>query len=72
MERFEEQGYDVAHDLALAHHGLGGEAQALQVLEKAADQKSHWILDLKIEPFWDRLRTEPHFAALLKRIGLEK
>jgi serine/threonine-protein kinase len=50
---------------------LGDTASALDWLERAAEERSPLIVYLKTAPQFERLRTEPRFQALLRRIGLE-
>jgi serine/threonine-protein kinase len=50
--------------------GLGQIERALSFLEKACDERSNFVLGLKVEPVFDGLRGHPRYAALLSRIGL--
>jgi serine/threonine-protein kinase len=50
---------------------LGDTASALDWLERAAEEHSPLIVYVKTAPQFDRLRSEPRFQALLRRIGLE-
>jgi adenylate cyclase len=56
--------------LNYATAGVGGDA--LDWLEKAVDEHSTWLPELKVDPTWDNLRSQPRFVAVLKKIGLEK
>ena len=58
--------------VALVHAGLGETERALAWLESAYEEKSHWLVWLNLDPRWDRLRDEPRFQALVKKIGLIK
>ncbi len=69
---FLQQGYEVQYALALVYHGLGNREKTLDWLEKAFEEKATLMQDLKIEPLWQALRSEPRFIALLKKMGLEK
>ena len=40
-------------------------------LDKAYDEHDFILLLLKVEPMFDKLRTDPRFTVLLKRVGLE-
>jgi eukaryotic-like serine/threonine-protein kinase len=49
---------------------LGRKDEALEVLERAYEVRNSWLGELKTEPAWDGLRSDPRFADLLRRIGL--
>jgi len=51
---------------------LGETALALDWLERAAEEHSPLIVYVKVAPQFDRLRAEPRFQGLLRRIGLEQ
>jgi len=61
-----------SYGVALVHAGMGNQVEALKWLEKALDEKSHWLIWLKLDPRWTSLHTEPRFQALLKKVGLDK
>jgi serine/threonine-protein kinase len=52
------------------HLGLGEEDRALEWLDRAYDERSHWLLYLHVDPNVDNLRGHPGFDNLLRRIGL--
>lgn len=56
--------------LALAYAGVGETSAALDQLEKAYGQHDVILVWLGTEPRLDKLRSEPRFAELLRRIGL--
>ena len=54
-------------DLAKIYVSLGQHEQAVRYLEKEIEQGGgYW---LKVEPWWDPLRAEPRFQALLKQMN---
>jgi len=55
---------------ALVHAGLGEKDQAFEWLEEAVVDRDVWLVWLKAEPRFDRLRSDPRFQDLLRRIGL--
>ncbi|MDQ2979884.1 MAG: protein kinase [Acidobacteriota bacterium] len=59
-------------NLALVYLGLGDRARALDYLEKAYAADSQWLGWLKNDRTFVPLRSEPRFAALLKKVSLEK
>jgi TolB-like protein/Tfp pilus assembly protein PilF len=56
--------------IALNYAAMGEKDQAFAWLEKAAAEKSAFIGYLKVDPHYDSLRSDPRYAALLKRMGL--
>ena len=43
---------------------------AFKWLNKACDERSIWLIWLKVDPAVDGLRSDPRFAELMKRVGL--
>jgi serine/threonine-protein kinase len=52
---------------ALAALGLGETETSLQLLEKAAEERSRAVLTLRFRPEWNDLRSAPRFATLVGR-----
>ncbi len=50
--------------------GLGDKDQTFVWLEKALQDRSLFLIWLKIEPLFDPLRSDPRFQDLLRRVGL--
>jgi len=55
---------------AIVHAGLGHQDEALECLEKACEERDVWLVWLRAEPRFDRLRSGPRFENLLRRISL--
>ncbi len=51
---------------------LGEHDRAFEWLNRAIDEDSWFVFHLKVHPALDPLRSDPRFAALLKRTGLEQ
>ncbi|MBZ5574988.1 MAG: protein kinase [Acidobacteriia bacterium] len=49
---------------------LGEKNEAFDGFEKAYADRSAWLVDLKVDPFFDSIRSDPHFTDLLRRVGL--
>jgi hypothetical protein len=56
----------------VVYHGLGDREQTLHSLEQALDVGAGALIELKSDPIWQNLHSEPRFIALLKKMGLEK
>jgi serine/threonine-protein kinase len=67
-----QQEYVPADAIALIYAGLGENDEAFAWLEKAYDEHSFSMTWLKVEPSWDSLRSDPRFADLLRRMGLQQ
>jgi serine/threonine-protein kinase len=58
--------------IAVIYLGLGQNEQAFEWLEKAYEEKDHWMATLKVYSMFDSVRSDPRFTSLLKKMGLEK
>ncbi|HMZ22008.1 MAG TPA: protein kinase [Blastocatellia bacterium] len=66
------QRYIPPSSIAALHVRLGETEQALAQLEKGFSDKDGGMVELKVEPLFERLRSEPKFANLLRRVGLTR
>jgi TolB-like protein/Flp pilus assembly protein TadD/class 3 adenylate cyclase len=71
LKTLSRQRYIPLHNIALVYNGLGEQSEALFWLEKAYDERDVLVSLLQVDPKWDSLRSNPHFVAILKRIGLQ-
>jgi DNA-binding winged helix-turn-helix (wHTH) protein/TolB-like protein/Tfp pilus assembly protein PilF len=56
--------------IALVQTSLGDNDAAIEWLTKAFEARSPWMAWLKVEPKFDRLRSDPRFVNLLHQVGL--
>jgi tetratricopeptide (TPR) repeat protein len=67
-----EAGYVPAAAFLNAYLGLGDNEQAFVWLERAYQEKSGILDFLKTHPHFDPIRSDPRFADLLRRVGLDR
>jgi serine/threonine protein kinase/TolB-like protein/Tfp pilus assembly protein PilF len=60
--------YVASVDVAVVYAGLGNHDQAFAWLERAYVERSRPILNLKVNPRLDGLRSDPRFASLIQRV----
>lgn len=72
QKRVAEGKYQSPLNIALNYAFAGDDSEALDWLERAVDEHTPWLPELKIDPMWDAVRSQPRFVALVKKIGLEK
>jgi len=56
-------------DIASIHLGLGEIDQAFAYMNQAVDSRDESMARLKMNPRMDKIRTDPRFQQLLKKIG---
>ena len=56
--------------VAVIHLALGEKEQAFDWMQKAYDDRSAWLVYLKVDPLFDSVRADPRFTDLLRRVGL--
>ena len=60
--------YVSPYSIALVYAGLGERDQVLSWLERAYDDRTHWLVFLRVEPMFDSVREDCRFERLLTRI----
>ena len=70
LRRLAARRYVSGYHFALVYVGLGDKSEALRWLHKAFQDRSSWMLHLKVDPRLDPLRSEPRFQDLLREVGL--
>lgn len=68
MEALSKQRFVTAYGVALVHAGLGQSEEAFRWLERAFDERSHWLVWLRLDPRWKGLHGDARFAALISRM----
>ena len=72
QKRLAQGKYQSPLNIAMNYAFAGDDSEALDWLERAVDEQTPWLPEMKIDPMWDAVRSQPRFVALLKKVGLEK
>jgi TolB-like protein/Tfp pilus assembly protein PilF len=67
-----KQTYVSPYLLAMLHFSLGENDRGFEMLNIAYEEHNSWLIYLYVEPLFDSVRSDPRFAELLKKIGLEQ
>src|SRR5437016_3044391 len=62
--------YVSAFVTAQLHAHLGDRDQAFESLDRAYEERVSKLVYLKVDPAFDSIRSDPRFAALVKKVGL--
>jgi serine/threonine protein kinase/tetratricopeptide (TPR) repeat protein len=71
LEEMAKQAYVSPYDIATIYNALGDQNQAFKWLDRALEERSGWLVYLKVNPILDNLHSDPRFQALLQRIGFK-
>jgi TolB-like protein/DNA-binding winged helix-turn-helix (wHTH) protein/Tfp pilus assembly protein PilF len=69
LKTLSQREYVTPYGIALIYSSLGEKDQAFTFLEKAVQDRGHWLVWLRLDPRWDPIRTDPRFKELVHRIG---
>jgi TolB-like protein/Tfp pilus assembly protein PilF len=58
--------------VGLVQLGSGERNNAIASLEEAYANRDQWMMFLKVDPGWDKLRSDPRFKNLVQRLGLSQ
>jgi TolB-like protein/Tfp pilus assembly protein PilF len=70
LHELSKQQYVSPFQTAVIYAGMDERKQALDLLEKARDERFNWIPFIKVDPVLKNLRSEPQFVELAKSLGL--
>lgn len=70
LRKMSHRQYISPYLFAVVYAGLGDKEQAFAWLDKAYQDRSFFLIWLKVEPLYDPLRADPRFQDLLRRVGL--
>ena len=68
LQNVAKRRFVTAYGVALVYAGIGDSEAALTWLDPAFAERSHWLVWLRLDPRFGRLRTDPRFSELLDRI----
>ena len=70
LQGWAKRRYVPACWFAALYTRLGETDRAFEWLEKAWEERSNWLIYLRVDPLLDGLRSDPRFPTLLHRVGL--
>jgi serine/threonine-protein kinase len=71
LEELAQRRYVPPLYAAVVHIGLGNADEVFRRWDRACEERCGWVAYLGVEPSWDRVRSDPRFAALLRRVRLD-
>jgi Flp pilus assembly protein TadD len=70
LDSLSHSQYVTAYAVALVHTALGQSDSAFAWLDKAVEERTHWLLWLNRDRRWDPIRADPRFRAITARVGV--
>ena len=68
MNELTKEEYVTPYGMALIFAGLNDKELTIHWLQKAYQDRSHWLVWLNLDPRFDNVRSDPRFADLLRRM----
>jgi adenylate cyclase len=57
--------------MAIYHANMGNNDKAFESLERGFKDRRVGLVFLKVDYIWDKIRSDPRFADLVRRVGLK-
>jgi len=70
LQQLQGQRYVSPYTVAAIYAGLGDDEQAFKWLERAVEERDIWLMNLKVDPVFAKLRAKRQFTDILARIRL--
>jgi len=71
LEQISRSRADRTATLLVAYSGTGQKGRVIELLERAYSEHSNAVVQIKVDPMYDPIRSDPRFKDLLRRLGLE-
>jgi len=72
LNELPKERYVGAYQMAMIYMALDEKDQVFDRLQMAYNERHCWLVELKVDPIFESLRSDPRFTALLGKVGLEK
>ena len=72
LEQASDSRPDRTQTLLIAYAGTRQKERVIELLQKAYTERSTAVVDIKVDPMYDPIRSDPRFRDLLRRLRLEK
>ena len=70
LQQLQEQRYVSPYTVAAIYAGLNDQEHAFKWLDKAVEERDIWLMNLKVDPVFAKLRSQRKFTDILARIRL--
>lgn len=70
LDSLSSGAYVTSYAVALVYTALGDRDRAFAWLDRAVQERTHWLLWLNRDRRWDPIRSDPRFGSLVRRVGL--
>ena len=71
LEQISRSRADRTATLLVAYSGTGQKGRVIDLLQRAYSEHSNAVVQIKVDPMYDPIRSDPRFKDLLRRLGLE-
>ncbi|HKE59455.1 MAG TPA: tetratricopeptide repeat protein, partial [Pyrinomonadaceae bacterium] len=71
LQQLQSQRYVSPYTVAAIYAGLNDQDQALKWLRRAYDERDIWLMNMKVDPVFVKLRQNRKFTDLLASVGLK-
>ena len=66
----DQKKFMTPYGVALVYAGLGETDETFAWLNKAYEEKAHWLVWLNLDQRWNPIRSDKRFAPLVAKVGL--
>jgi eukaryotic-like serine/threonine-protein kinase len=70
LKQMSGERYVSPYMLAIIYTALGDKERAYEWLDKVYDERSYYVIWLKVDPVFDSLRADPRFIDFMRKVGL--